>query len=161
MLTPPGKLHRKLSRLALKIIGDPFMPFIAGQMNVPLQIAKLYNIPLIFFGENNEMEYCRGINDPERNDPTINISVRFPHIFSGVFPHKFIEAGITKSELKYYLKPDEVDLKKINIQMHYFGYYKKWLPKKIITTASIIQDLSQTQFVLRALIQNTQVLMIN
>ena len=130
MLTPPGKLHRKLSRLSLKIIGDPFMPFIAGQMNVPLQIAKLYNIPLIFFGENNEMEYCRGINDPERNDPTINISVRFPQLFSGVFPHKFIEAGITKSELKYYLKPDEVDLKKINIQMHYFGYYKKWLPQE-------------------------------
>ncbi len=55
--TPNGILHRKLTKLAFEILGDPFQPFIYGQYNFPLQIAAKYKIPLIMYGENGEVEY--------------------------------------------------------------------------------------------------------
>ena len=50
--TPPGATHRKLTKLAFEILGDPFQPFIYGQTNFPLQTAVRYQVPLIMYGEN-------------------------------------------------------------------------------------------------------------
>jgi N-acetyl sugar amidotransferase len=52
-----GLTHRKLSRLALEFYGDHFLPFIWGQLNFPLHVAKDRGIDLIMLGENGESEY--------------------------------------------------------------------------------------------------------
>ena len=38
-------------------MGEPFQPFIYGQVSYPLQVAVRYGIPLIMDGENGEAEY--------------------------------------------------------------------------------------------------------
>ena len=35
--TPPGDVHKILTKLSFEILGDPFQPFIYGQTNYPLQ----------------------------------------------------------------------------------------------------------------------------
>lgn len=65
MAFPDGLLHRKLTRLALEYYGDPFLPFIYGQLNWPMHVAAQNNIGLVFFGENGEAEYG---GDPSAND---------------------------------------------------------------------------------------------
>ena len=49
LVSPPGKIHKKLTRLSLEVLGDPFLPFIFGQMNCPLQLSIKFKIPLIFY----------------------------------------------------------------------------------------------------------------
>ena len=46
--TPSGKIHRKLTKLSFEILGDPFQPFIYGQTNYPLQIAKNFDLSLLY-----------------------------------------------------------------------------------------------------------------
>jgi N-acetyl sugar amidotransferase len=60
-----GEIHRKMSRLGLEYIGDPFLPFIWGQLAFPMQVAMAYGIKLVFGGENGEAEYGgdTGAND--------------------------------------------------------------------------------------------------
>ena len=131
LITPPGAFHRKLANLSLKILGDAFLPFTIGQMNVPMQIAELYNIPLVFYGENNEMEYGQGIKDVELETPEMDWNKRINDtILSGVFPGKFIENGVSIDELLPYLPPNIEKLKKIKLDVQYFGYYKKWIPQE-------------------------------
>ena len=45
MVTPNGLVHRRLCRSSSIVMGDPFKPFIYGQVNSPLRIAKAYDIP--------------------------------------------------------------------------------------------------------------------
>jgi hypothetical protein len=54
---PNGLLHRKLSRLALEFYGDPFLPFIYGQLCWGFHVARQNLVDLVFFGENGEALY--------------------------------------------------------------------------------------------------------
>ena len=66
LITPAGDIHRKLTKLSFENLGDPFLPFIFGQNNMPLQMAKRYDVPLIFYGENSEVEYGGSMEDAYR-----------------------------------------------------------------------------------------------
>ena len=128
LITPPGLVHRKLTKLAFENLGEPFLPFIFGQNNMPLQIAEKYKISLMFFGENSEVEY--GGNMADAYIPTKDIPASTNQIFSGMPPEKFLELGIKKNDLTPYLAPKKTALQKIGLEVHYFGYYHKWIPQE-------------------------------
>ena len=73
LVTPNGKVHRLLTRLALENLLHPFQPFMLGQKNIAPKIALKNDIKLIFYGE-NEVEY----GNPIKN----NNSSEFEKIFS-------------------------------------------------------------------------------
>jgi len=129
LVTPPGKTHRQLTRISFEVLGDPFLPFIFGQNNMPLQTAQRYNIPLIFYGENSEVEYGGNLDDAythTRDWKHKNTNV----LMSGVPPEKFIEMGIGERDMYPYLTPDHNDLEKLGLEIHYFGSYIKWIPQE-------------------------------
>ena len=69
LFTPNGLIHKLLTRLAIEKLFHPFQPFMIGQKNFPPKIADLYNIQLIFYGE-NEAEYGNkksNMNNSERS----------------------------------------------------------------------------------------------
>ncbi len=71
--SPNQAVKRLLTKLSFEIMGDPFQPFIYGQTNFPLHISVKYNIPLIMYGENGEVEY--GGDMKNADSPTRQISV--------------------------------------------------------------------------------------
>lgn len=126
--TPNGIVHRKLTKLAFEILGDPFQPFIYGQTNFPLQIATKYKIPLIMYGENGEVEYggdMKNANKATRNYKTDHDK----HYFSGIPPEKLTEYGVQYKDLSAYLTPPINLLNDIGVEIHFYSYYKKWIPK--------------------------------
>ena len=56
LMTPNGRAHRLLTRLAVENLFHPFQAFILGQKNLAPKMSVLHKIPLVFFGE-NEAEY--------------------------------------------------------------------------------------------------------
>lgn len=52
LVTPNGKVHRVLTRLAFENLVNPFQPFIIGQKNVAPRAALQYGVQLIMYGEN-------------------------------------------------------------------------------------------------------------
>ena len=53
VFTPNGVIHRKLCKTTLIEMGDNFIPFAYGQVNIPIQCAVKFQIPFIMYGENN------------------------------------------------------------------------------------------------------------
>ena len=131
-LTPNGRVHRLLTRLAVENIFHPFQPFMMGQKTVAPRIAAAFDIPLIFYGE-NEAEYGNPLAD--------NISsTRDEKYYSIEKEKEFYIAGEKYSDLKNIFKLTDADLqpyipmsKQIlsekKIQVHYLGYYIKWHPQ--------------------------------
>lgn len=127
--TPPGKTHRMLTKLSFEILGDPFQPFIYGQTNFPLQIAEKYGIPLIMYGENGEVEYGGDMKNafkPQRDYRTDHKK----HYFSGLGPEDLTKYGVSEKDLKPYMPPSNEALEAIGTEIHFYGYYKKWIPQE-------------------------------
>ena len=64
LITPNGRVHRLLTKLAFKNLCHPFQPFIIGQKIVGPRLALQNKIPLIFYGE-NQAEYGNDVGDNE------------------------------------------------------------------------------------------------
>jgi len=129
LMTPPGKVHRLLTRLSFEILGDPFQPFIYGQSNYPMHISIQHKVPLIMYGENGEVEYGGDMKNafvPTRNYKTDHKV----HYFSGLGPEDLLKYGLSEKDIKVYLPPSNEDLDKQDTEIHFYGYYKKWIPQE-------------------------------
>ncbi len=127
--SPNGIIHRKLTRLSFEILGDPFQPFIYGQTNFPLQIAVKHKIPLIMYGENGEVEYGGDMKNAFK--PTRDYKADHKkHYFSGLGPEDLISLGLEEKDLMPYMPPAPQELDALNTEIHFYGYYHKWIPQE-------------------------------
>ena len=128
LASPNQQVKRKLTKLSFEMMGDPFQPFIYGQYNYPLTISVNYNIPLIMYGENGEVEY--GGSMKTADSPTRTIDDQSSMYFSNIPPEKYLEYGISKEDLYPYLAPDMKKIKATGTEVHFMSYYVKWDPRK-------------------------------
>ena len=126
--TPNGQVTRKLTKLSFEHIGDPFQPFIYGQTTFPLQIAVKYNVPLIMYGENGEVEY--GGDMKNAHTPTRDLKDHDKHYFSGIPVEFWAQHGLGTKELSAFIAPNYSDIISNKTEIHFFGYYKFWDPQE-------------------------------
>lgn len=131
--TPSGDVHRLLTRLAIENLLHPFQTFILGQKNLAPKIALKYDIPLVFFGE-NEAEYGNPIadNDDSLRDDAFHTYQNLEDLYiGGIQVHELIDRyDITLGDLKPYLPADYNKFDEANIDIRYLGYYLKWIPQE-------------------------------
>jgi len=130
---PNGRVHRLLTKLAIENLLHPFQTFILGQKNLAPKIAVKYEIPLVFFGE-NEAEYGNPIADNEvslRDQSYYTMQHLSEIALGGVSLEGLMaEYGLSLNELSAYLPVDHKELERASIEVHYLGYYLKWTPQE-------------------------------
>lgn len=126
--TPNGQVHRKMTRLAFDILGDPFQPFIYGQVAFPLQMAVRYNVKLVMDGENAEAEYG---GDPKQEDTKgLNLEEMLKYFWSNLGVEELLDYGFSKKDLYYYMPPSADELVDKGVEHRFFSYYKNWIPQE-------------------------------
>ena len=125
---PNGIVTRKLTKLSTIHLGDPFQPFIYGQTNFPMHMAIKYDVALIMYGENGEVEY--GGDMKNAMVPNREIQDHDKHYFSGLPPEFWIDHGISKEDMKPFMAPSYELLMNNNTEIHFFGYYTPWDPQE-------------------------------
>ncbi|CAA7622603.1 LPS biosynthesis protein [Magnetospirillum sp. LM-5] len=132
LVTPNGRVHRLLTRLSVETIYHPFQAFIIGQKALAPKMSVLYDIPLVFYGE-NEAEYGNPIadNDKALRDWRYFTAPDKSQIYlGGVSVADLIgDFGVDESDLQPYLPANPEDLKRVGTEVHYLGYYTKWHPQ--------------------------------
>jgi len=138
LFTPNGNIHRKLSQASLKELGDNFIPFTYGQINVPLQCAVRFNIPFVMYGENGDLEYGGSVQ--EYNRPTLKIATNTiedkfsglprPIAASGLPKENWLPEGVKIEDLQLYLPPLKKELDKIRVEEYFFSYFEYWKPEQ-------------------------------
>lgn len=133
---PDGRLHRKLTRLYFEEHGDAWGPFALGQMIWPHQLAAMYEIPLVFYGENGEAAYS--------GDPKVWAMSGMP---SNLWAEQYWK-GATLTDMlarfadeKPYLSREDLNAASLDayemppngwtgVEMHWLSYYHPWVPEE-------------------------------
>jgi len=134
LFTPDGQVHRKLTELAFRNLLHPFQPFIFGQKNYAPKMAVKMGLPLVFYGE-NEAEYGNPSKDNESAIRDVSYfaqhsSANEDLYFGGVPMAELADHGIQSGRMDPYLPADADALNRAEIEVHYLGYYLKWVPQE-------------------------------
>jgi len=130
---PNGRVMKLLTKLSIENLLHPFQTFILGQKNIAPKIAIKYDIPLIFYGE-NEAEYGNPIADNStslRDKSFYSLSALNDVYLGGVsLPQLMEKYNIELIDLMCFLPPHYEEIEKKKIEVHYLGYYLKWTPQE-------------------------------
>ncbi|EGQ7700329.1 N-acetyl sugar amidotransferase [Vibrio vulnificus] len=125
-VTPNPKVRRKLSRLALREVGDIQWAEHVTIFTIPIQVAVEKNIPLIVWGENSQHEYGGPAAAAENNV----LDRRWLEEFGGMLGMRVSDLigqdGITRKDLIPYFYPSDEDLKRVGVTGIFLGYYFPW-----------------------------------
>jgi len=124
--TKPGT-YLKLARFGLTELGDFQWPEHIGIYTVPVQIAVKYNVPLIVWGENPQLEYGMPTNidedtilDREWNEKNGG------YFLDKIKPSDMIKYGFDKRDLLPYIYPTDEEIRKVGVTGIFLGSYIKW-----------------------------------
>jgi len=132
LMTPNGRVHRLLTRLSTELLLHPFQAFMLGQKSLAPKMALLFNIPLVFYGE-NEAEYGNPIDDTDnaKRDWSYFTSEDQSKIYLGGVSVADLKSqfGVDQNDLQPYLPADPNRISEQKIEVHYLGYYLRWHPQ--------------------------------
>lgn len=133
LMTPNGRVHRLLTRLSTELLFHPFQAFMFGQKSLAPKMALLFNIPLVFYGE-NEAEYGNPINDTDtsKRDWSYFTSedqskIHLGGVSVGDLKDQF---GLDQNDLQPYMPADPNQISEKGVEVHYLGHYLKWHPQQ-------------------------------
>ena len=125
--TANPEIYLKLARYGLTELGDFQWPEHIGIFTVPVQIAVRYNIPLIIWGENPQLEYGQPtdiekdtILDRDWNEKNGG------YFLDKIKPQDMTEYGFDLNDLKPYLYPTDEEVRKVGVTGVFLGSYIKW-----------------------------------
>lgn len=132
LMTPNGRVHRLLTRLAVDLLFHPFQAFMFGQKSLAPKMALLHNIPLVIYGE-NEAEYGNPIGDTEtaKRDWSYFTAEDQSKVHLGGVSVMDLKKhfGLQRHDLLPYLPADPNQIEEKKVEVHYLGYYLKWHPQ--------------------------------
>lgn len=127
------RVMKLLTKYAIVNLLHPFQTFILGQKNFAPKISLKHEIPLVFYGE-NENEYGNPIADGitslrKKSYFTYN---KLNEIYLGGISYKDLINihNFKKKDLNDFLPPTANEMKGKDVQVHYLGYYIKWTPQE-------------------------------
>lgn len=136
LVSPGGKLNRALTKLGFILLGDHNEIFDHGQMGIPFRVAVHHNVKLVMYGENAEAEYGGSWKDMEKpgrdwkDFQEAYYSAGLDEILRVGVEDGYITEEIKEHTLDLYKLPPLEDLKRVGVQMHWFGYYHNWTPQE-------------------------------
>lgn len=128
LMTPNPQTHRLLTRLAVDNLFHPFQPFMLGQKSLAPQMAKMFGIPLVMYGE-NESEYGnpKADADTAKRDSSYFAPDGELYLGGASLPELRSRYGLCDADLAPYLPLTPEDAAEIDVR--YLGYYLKWHPQ--------------------------------
>jgi N-acetyl sugar amidotransferase len=118
------QIYRKMVRKGFFDLGDCCWPEHIGIFTVPPRVAVQYNIPLIIWGENSQLEYGGPASKRENNFLDRNWLEQFQML--GYRISDLYQEGFDRKDLLVFEYPSNEELKRVGVTGLFIGYYIKW-----------------------------------
>ena len=120
------KVRAKINKIGLELLGDISWPEHVSIFTAPIKFALAFDIPLILWGENPQMEY----GGPDKSLNNSVLDQKWMEEFGGLIGFRVSDLidsyNFKKQELEIYNYPDVDVLKEKSILGIFLGYYERW-----------------------------------
>lgn len=127
-ISPDPRVMQKLNKLGFIEKGFPYYGWLIAIKTAVIQTAMNFKIPLIFYGEDGEVEY--GGSPESKKTPLYDIEYMKRIYFEGgydkVFNAVLAQGDITEGDLAFWKFPTEKQVKSHDLAFTHWSYYEEW-----------------------------------
>jgi imidazoleglycerol phosphate synthase cyclase subunit len=123
--SPSVRLLQKLNRLGVVVMGDMNWHAHVGIMSLPMRVAALHRIPLVFYGEHGYLDL--GGQFSMNDFPEVSYRDRLEHFARGFEWNFFVGLeGITAQDMIPYRYPSDEEIFELDLRGLFLGNYIYW-----------------------------------
>jgi N-acetyl sugar amidotransferase len=136
-VTPNPKVMQVLNKYGFIEKGFPYYGWLIAIHAAVIRTAYNFDIPLMFYGEDGEVEYGGSIENKNRSLFDINYMKRvyLEGGYENVLEKAVKDGIITENDLYFFHFPSEEDIRKYSLSFTHWSYYENWDPYKNYLTA--------------------------
>ena len=127
-ITPNPKILDRLNKYGFIEKGFPYYGWLIAIMSAVIRTAANFNISLLFYGEDGEVEY--GGSSESKNHAMYDINYMKRIYFEGgyekVFDRIRKDDDITESDLYFFKFPDESEVSTSGLSFTHWSYFEAW-----------------------------------
>jgi len=122
-LTPDSEVMRRMNRLGFIEKGFPYYGWLTAIMTAVIRIAINFKIPLIFYGEDGEVEY--GGSTESKYKPIYDIHYMKKVYLEGGHDKFFNKIG-TPEEMYFFSFPSDSEIRNADLSFTHWSYFEPW-----------------------------------
>lgn len=133
-ISPDSEVMRKFNKYGFIEKGFPYYGWLTAILTSIIRTAINFNIPLIFYGEDGEVEYGGSIETRDRALFDINY-MKEVYLEGGYEKVLGLLENIDPASLYFWRFPEENELKNKNLFLTHWSYFEAWDPYRNYLTA--------------------------
>ncbi|MCW6037900.1 N-acetyl sugar amidotransferase [Spirulina subsalsa FACHB-351] len=132
-ISPDAHAMSVLNRQGFIEKGFPYFGWLIAIQAAVVRLAIHLNIPLLFYGEDGEVEY--GGSTESKNRPMYDIHYMKRIYLEGGYEQVLRSSGLSDSELYFFLFPTDEELESKELNITHWSYFESWDPYRNYLTA--------------------------
>lgn len=125
-VTPNHEAMRRLNKIGLIDMGFPYYGWLIAIHSAVLRVAVQFNIPLVFYSEDGEVEY--GGDAKYKNNGLYNVDYMITRYLESGYEKVLKKAKLSEQELYWFKMPSKKELEKLKLVVTHYGFYENWDP---------------------------------
>ena len=123
-ISPNVEVMRKINKLGFIEKGFPYYGWLIAISSAVIRTAVNFNVPLIFYGEDGEVEYGGSTETKSRSLYDVEYIKRI-YLESG-YEKVFDKLDLNKDDLYFFKYPSEEELRRTDLFLTHWGYFEAW-----------------------------------
>jgi N-acetyl sugar amidotransferase len=125
-INPDYAAMRALNRTGFIEMGFPYYGWLIAIHSAVLRAAAAFDLKLVFFGEDGEVEYGGGTETAK--NPIYNVAYMKKVYLEGGYEKVLRESGLSKEQLHFFRFPEDVEATHGSTEITHWSYFESWDP---------------------------------
>ena len=126
-VTPDQDAMRILNKIGFVEMGFPYYGWLIAIHSAVLRVAVQFNIPLVFYSEDGEMEYG-GDMKKGKDQGVYGVDYITGAYLEYGYEKILKKANLTDKQLYWFKMPTKDELSKLKLKVTHYGFYEDWDP---------------------------------
>ena len=125
-INPDYETMRILNKIGFEEMGFPYYGWLISITTAPVRIANQFNIGIIFYGEDGEVEY--GGSTETAANPIYDTEYQRKVYLEGGHQKILDKSGLNRNNLYFFEYPEEIDKPVNQVNLTHWSYFENWDP---------------------------------